>query len=170
MLYYRMKWDWYVILTTVLTFVILLALTVFVLFCGYARFWWVLLILWMLHLVPALLAPLGVGCAEDGVFVRRPIGRIVVPIEELKNVSPIGTKDVGGIKLLKSSGLFGYLGLMRNSRLGLFRLYATRRSDYVLIESERRKYIVSCPEREEFIAACQHYLDAYREKALKYKV
>ena len=67
--------------------------------------------------------------------------------------------------LVVSNGLFGYLGLMRNERLGLYRLYATSRSDYVLIESERRKYVVSCPEREEFIAACQHYLDAYRRQA-----
>lgn len=157
-----MKWDGSVILATVSMLVILLAATAFVLFGGYARFWWILLIFWVIHLIPALFMPLGVGCAEDGVFIRRPIGRIVVPIEALKNVSPVGAKDLGGTRIVNINGLFGYLGLMRNERLGLYRLCATSRSDYVLIESERRKYVVSCPEREEFIAACQHYLDAYR--------
>ena len=167
MLYYRMKWDGSVILATVSMFVISLAVTAFVLFSGYSHFWWILVIILVIHLIPAFLTPLGVGCAEDGVFIRRPIGRIVVPIEELKNVSPVEAKDLGGVKIVNFNGYFGYIGLMRNERLGLYRLYATRRSDYVLIESERRKYVVSCPEREEFIAACRHYLDAYRGKGIR---
>ena len=167
MQYFRMKWDWFVILTTVLSFIILLAATLYVLFGGYARFWWALLIFWMIHLIPALFMPLGVGCAEDGVFIRRPIGRVVIPIEQLRSVSPVERIKVGTLKTVACNGLYGYFGLYWSPKLGHYRLYASRRSDYVLIESERKKYVVSCPERKEFIEACQRYLEIYRARATK---
>lgn len=53
------------------------------------------------------------------------------------------------IRTFGVGGLFGYWGMFSNSRIGRFRMFATRRDRTVLIETTEGKKIVITPDEPE---------------------
>ncbi|MBS4044542.1 MAG: hypothetical protein KGZ59_12085 [Chitinophagaceae bacterium] len=55
----------------------------------------------------------------------------------------------GTIRTFGVGGLFGYFGKFYNNKIGVMTLYATRRSNYVLIKTSANKKIILTPDNPE---------------------
>lgn len=159
-LYYRMKWGWDVALITLLTLVLIFGISIagFVSGGDGTKGGMVLLLI----VVPVLLCtllymPYGMGCSDDGVYVRRVKGTLWIPYDEIQSLSPIDPSDVLQFRVMGSGGFMGYFGLFRSRKLGNFVLYATQRKGMVLIETSRKKYVVNCPDPVAFVECCNRY-------------
>ena len=80
-------------------------------------------------------------------------------LEELKNVEFVPGAMVGSWRILGNGGLFGYIGSYSNTRLGLFRAYATDRQKCVVLELEKRKLVVTPDDPVAFIRAAQELMN-----------
>lgn len=143
-LYFRMTWGWDVIAITFVTSVILVVSVCLSYAVGGAI---------VALLIPVLLyMPYGVGCTEEGVYIRRIKGTLKIPYHEIRGISPIEPSDVFQLRLLGSGGFMGYFGMYRGAKLGSFVLYASQRKGLLLIETERKKYVISCTDSISFMA------------------
>jgi hypothetical protein len=73
------------------------------------------------------------------IVVKRLIGDVGVPLENLRAARRIDADDLRGcIRLWGSGGLFGYYGLFRTTKLGRCNWYATNRKNlFVAIGAEK---------------------------------
>ncbi len=82
---------------------------------------------------------------EGGLLrVERPLLAPEIPLAEVRAASllPEGALRCA-LRLGGTSGLFGHTGAFWSRRLGRFRMYATRRSRLVLVETARTRYVLS---------------------------
>ena len=69
-------------------------------------------------------------------LVKRLVGEVRIPLNELKEVRAVTPEDLkGGIRLWGSGGLFGYYGTFRTSKLGTCRWYVTNRRKMTVVVS-----------------------------------
>src|SRR5579872_3994254 len=92
---------------------------------------------------------------EPGVItVKRRIGSVRIPLENVREFRPATPNDVSGcIRLMGSGGLFGYYGLFRTSRLGKCTWYVTDRSRMVLLVTDAKTCLFSPDNVEGFFLA-----------------
>jgi len=95
---------------------------------------------------------------QDGVIViRRPIGKIRVPLDSVREARLATPDDFRGcIRLWGSGGLFGYYGLFRTSTLGRSSWYMTDRSRAVVLIAGAKTILVSPGDTQGFLAAIGH--------------
>ncbi len=74
--------------------------------------------------VVARLAPIGYRLAGDGVHVERRAGPRVIPYPSIRQVDRL-PREVRGISVTASKGVFGRFGRFWNPRLGFYRLFLT---------------------------------------------
>lgn len=151
-LYYRMKWGWDVILMTSVTLLLVLGACIA---CLSSKNGLVIALVLILSLFCSLLyMPYGMGCTENGIYVRRVKGRLWIPFEEIQTLSAVNPADAFLLRVMGSGGFLGYFGWYKSQKLGNFVLYTTQRKRLVLIETARRKYVVGCADPSEFVALC----------------
>jgi hypothetical protein len=108
-----------------------------------------------LGLVAAFLwSPLGYEISDGFLVVKRPIGRVCIALDRIRDVRPASIDDMSGcIRLFGSGGLFGYFGLYSTSRLGRNWWYVTNRDHRVVVTGDSITAVVSPDEVDGFVAA-----------------
>jgi hypothetical protein len=88
------------------------------------------------------------------VVVKRLIGDVVFALEGLAEMRRAGGDDMRGcVRIWGNGGLFGYYGLFRTSGLGRCTWYVTRRSNAVVLVTNRRTALFSPDDVDGFLAA-----------------
>jgi hypothetical protein len=99
-------------------------------------------------------SPRGYRVAERAVTVRRLIGDVRIPLEDVRAARIADADDFRGcIRLWASGGLFGYYGLFRTSKLGKSSWYLTSRRNRVVVITGAGTAVFSPDEAERFVAA-----------------
>lgn len=97
-------------------------------------------------------SPLSLSIDSDKVTLKKLIGQIVIPLEEIRTVKKINKNAISGsIRTFGSGGVFGYLGRFKNRNLGKYSMYITERKNLILIKTENRQYVFNCSEPDAFI-------------------
>ena len=99
---------------------------------------------------------------DINVSIVRPIGSILIPIRSIKGVSVI-SNDIMGQSLkrrLASGGVFGYFGKFWCREFGNMSWYATRRDQYVMIETVADKKIVLTPDDLDFVDRLKNSIES----------
>ena len=99
-------------------------------------------------------SPRGYVISEGSVFVRRLIGRVRIPLDDIFEIRTAKSEDLKGcIRLFGSGGLFGYYGLYRTSKLGKCNWYVTNRDIPVVLITGAKTVILSPDDANGFVAA-----------------
>jgi hypothetical protein len=97
------------------------------------------------------LAPRGFIVDAEAVRVQRTLGDVIIPFSRLRAVArfpgPLATPAL----LLGSAGVFGYHGSFWSRSLGAFFLYATRRTDLVLLDTDGERFLLSPEPAGQFV-------------------
>ena len=82
--------------------------------------------------------------SERFVTVHRLIGKVSIPLDEIREIRKAGEDDFRGcLRLWGSGGLFGYYGLFRTSKLGKSTWYLTSRDNEVLVVTDAKRLLLS---------------------------
>lgn len=99
-------------------------------------------------------SPRGYVVAGRAILVKRLIGNIRVPLENLREARPATPEDLRFcVRLWGSGGFFGYYGLFRTTRLGKCTWYVTDRSRTIVVVTESKTTLYSPDDTEAFLAA-----------------
>ncbi len=100
--------------------------------------------------VMARYAPSGYRLAADGVHVERRARPAVIPYRTIRTVDR-APRQLAGISLLGSRGIFGRFGTFWNPRLGFYRLYLTNRTSIVWLATSTGWVGLSPDRPDEFV-------------------
>lgn len=99
-------------------------------------------------------SPRGYTIAERSIIVRRLIGPIRIPLEEIRDLRTATGDDFRGcIRLWGNGGLFGYYGLFRTSKLGKCTWHVTNRDNGVVLITASKTVVLSPDDVKGFMAA-----------------
>ena len=99
-----------------------------------------------------ILRPLGYTVDGNRITVKRPFKNYVLDIRKVKKVIFANTDSMKWtLRTFGNGGLFGYFGKFRNKTFGNMTWYATRRSNYVIIETTDNRRIVLTPDDPKMI-------------------
>lgn len=100
------------------------------------------------------LGPKGYSILGGRLRVERPLWPVEVRLFDIRAASPLSEDAFrGSFRVAGSGGLFGYYGRFWNRRLGAFRVYATRRSGLVLVDTARDRFVLSPEPVDRFLDA-----------------
>lgn len=109
--------------------------------------------------VSALYAPRGYALDATALRVQRRAGELEIPLASITAVRRADREELrGSIRTFGVGGLFGYFGRFYNSRLGGYRMYATRSSDYVLVTTNKGPVLLTPAEPDRMVAAIEQRL------------
>lgn len=95
------------------------------------------------------------------ITVRRLIGSVRVPLEDLRALRKIEPDDLRGcMRLWGSGGLFGYYGLFRTTRLGRCTWYATNRKKLIVAIGAKKTTVFSPDDVDGFLQAIRNEVPA----------
>lgn len=89
------------------------------------------------------LAPRAYEVDGHALVVHRGLGRISLPLAEIRACRVDPTAMDRSWRLMGSGGLFGFFGLFRNARLGTYRAWATDPKQAVVIESAGKPWVLT---------------------------
>src|SRR5579872_4720153 len=99
-------------------------------------------------------SPLGYTVSDRSIVVKRLIGRVLIPIESVREIRAATPEDFRGcLRLWGSGGFFGYYGLFRTSKLGKCTWYVTNRRNAVVLITDSKTTLFSPDDIEGFLAA-----------------
>jgi hypothetical protein len=100
------------------------------------------------------LAPRALTIGGGMLRVERPLRPVEVPLGEVRAVGRLpGGAPKGIVRVGGSGGAFGSYGRFWSRDLGLVRVYATRRSDHVLVDTDQGRFLLTPGEPDAFVAA-----------------
>lgn len=90
-----------------------------------------------------LLSPRGYKVSDTEIILTRLYKPIHIPIKEILFIDTVDDKDLkGAIRLLGSSGFYGYWGKFRNTKYGIFYMHARKKRNLLYIKCNNgSKYI-----------------------------
>ncbi len=98
------------------------------------------------------MTPLYVKYNETEVCIKYIIGRKVIPYTEITSIECIETALINrSTRRMASDGAGGYVGLFNNKTLGNYYMYATQRSELVLITTNDKKVVFNCSKRDNLV-------------------
>ena len=100
----------------------------------------------------ALFAVRGYTIEDSTLLIVRPGWNTRIPLVGLQSVDIKPDAMRGSIRLFGNSGLFGFIGLYRNSALGRYRAFATNAANCVVLRFADRTLVVT-PDRPQQFAA-----------------
>lgn len=108
----------------------------------------IVLVIWLIH-------PSGYLLDVDGLKIRRPIGSMIIPYENILNVNSVFKEDIGPyVRLFGCGGLFGYFGTYMSKSMGKFIMWCTNKDNMVIIEKKDESIILISPsDTDSFIEA-----------------
>ncbi len=90
----------------------------------------------------ACLTPRSLTVSDAGVELRRVVGRLKIPADEIVRMREVMPEEFkGAIRIAGSGGFCGYIGKFRNKRLGNFTLNITEQRNMIMVETKKKKYI-----------------------------
>lgn len=99
-------------------------------------------------------SPRGYAFSEQSLIVKRLIGDVRIPLEDVRAARRATSDDLRGcMRLWGSGGLFGYYGLFRTSALGRCTWYVTNRQKMVVLVTGSRTALFSPDDVDGFLAA-----------------
>lgn len=99
-------------------------------------------------------SPRGYEIAERSIIVRRLIGPVRIPLDDIRELRAATRDDFRGcIRLWGNGGFFGYYGLFRTSKLGKCTWYVTRRANAIVLITAAKTVVLSPDDIESFLAA-----------------
>jgi hypothetical protein len=108
----------------------------------------------LIALITYAYSPQGYTVTGRSIIVKRLIGNIRVPLDNLREARRIRPDDLRYvIRLWASGGLFGYFGLYRTSRLGKCTWYATDRKNTVVLIGAKKTTVFSPGDVDGFLQA-----------------
>ena len=99
----------------------------------------ILLAIWVLLTMPRYLI------IQNGLLIiTHPIGRTVIEKSQVVKLEAIERSDLrGSIRLFGSGGFFGWFGIFRNSKFGVYRIYCGQLENLYHIKTLTKSYIIS---------------------------
>ena len=99
----------------------------------------ILLAIWVLLTMPRYLI------IQNGLLIiTHPIGRTVIEKSQVVKIEAIERSDLrGSIRLFGSGGFFGWFGIFRNSKFGVYRIYCGQLENLYHIKTLTKSYIIS---------------------------
>ena len=104
----------------------------------------------------ALFAVRGYQLVGDQLYVLRPGWRSSVSLKDLQSVTADPQAMDGSIRLFGNGGLFGYLGLFRNNKLGRYRVFATDAARSVILRFPAKTWVITPDDPQVFVQATAH--------------
>lgn len=106
------------------------------------------------------LAPRCFEASASGLRVVRPLATVTITRAEIRGARVLNAEEArrlgllgGALRTLGTSGLFGYYGRFRSPALGAFRMYATRGSGFVLVDTLRGPVVVTPDDPAKLVSA-----------------
>ena len=98
-----------------------------------------LLAVWVLLTMPRYLI------IQNGLLIiTHPIGRTVIEKSQVVKIEAIERSDLrGSLRLFGSGGFFGWFGIFRNSKFGVYRIYCGQLENLYHIKTLTKSYIIS---------------------------
>lgn len=120
---------------------------------------WPLMMLWLKYLLITVLVativigiiymPIRLNIDNEKITVVRIFSSLEIPKQEIVEIKKIQRSEIdNSIRTFGSGGLFGYLGLFKNDKLGSYTMYATELNNLILIRTNNKKYIINCSNPE----------------------
>jgi len=101
-------------------------------------------------------SPQGYEVEQRSIVVRRLIGRVRIPLEDVRELRPGTPEDFKRtIRRWGSGGLFGYYGLFQTAKLGKCTWYVTNRRKTVVLVSATKTVVFSPDDVERFLMICR---------------
>lgn len=106
------------------------------------------------------ITPCSLKVDKDSVSIKRVFDSIDIPLKSICIVEAFDQKSFDeSIRIIGSGGLFGYLGVFKNKRIGEFSVYATDKTKLILIITDKTKFVISCSEKEKIVKVLDAYID-----------
>ena len=81
---------------------------------------------------------------DKSIVITHPIGQSVILKSDIIEVRAVERSELrGSIRLFGSGGFFGWFGIFRNSKLGVYRIYCGQLENLYLVKTLTKKYIIS---------------------------
>ena len=104
------------------------------------------------------MTPLYVKYNQREICIKNIIGRKVIPYSEIISIECIEPATISrSTRRMASDGAGGYVGLFNNKTLGNYYMYATQRSELVLVTTNDKKVVFNC-------SKCDNLVDYVKEK------
>jgi hypothetical protein len=104
-------------------------------------------------------SPNGYEISGRSIVVKRLIGDVQIPLDDVREVRAATPEDFRGcLRLWGNGGLFGYYGLFRTSKLGKCTWYVTNRRNAAVVITGAKTVVFSPDDRDGFVAAIQPWL------------
>ncbi len=105
----------------------------------------------------AAFAPWSYAVRADGIVVNRLGPSVVIAYEDIQELRPIDSREIGfAWRTFGSGGFLGWFGRFYSRPLGGFRAYATNRRDLILItKTDGAKIVISPYPPDAFLEAVQ---------------
>ena len=99
----------------------------------------ILLAIWVLLTMPRYLI------IQNGLLIiTHPIGSTVIEKSQVVKIEAIERSDLrGSLRLFGSGGFFGWFGIFRNSKFGVYRIYCGQLENLYHIKTLTKSYIIS---------------------------
>ena len=105
----------------------------------------------------------GYQITNGKLIIERPVGKKVISLKNLQDIHSYQKIDKGfTLRTFGNGGLFGYFGYFDNDKIGRFKLYSTKGSDFVILEFGKEKIGIS-PDQPEFVEALKGYISKPEE-------
>jgi hypothetical protein len=112
------------------------------------------------------LSPRAYILEKEKITIKRPGRDVVIQMSDIRDISAVN-KDAMNANVERafaSDGLFGYFGEFTSGGFGLMTWYATRKANYVLLETNYRHKIILTPDDTGFIDEVRKCMDARASK------
>lgn len=98
------------------------------------------------------MTPLYVKYNQREICIKNIIGRKIIPYSEIISIECIEPATISrSTRRMASDGAGGYVGLFNNKTLGNYYMYATQRSELVLVTTDDKKVVFNCSKRDNLV-------------------
>ena len=98
------------------------------------------------------MTPLYVRYNQTEICIKNIIGRKIIPYSEIISIECIEPATISrSTRRMASDGAGGYVGLFNNKTLGNYYMYATQRSELVLVTTNNKKVVFNCSKRDNLV-------------------
>ena len=149
---YHWGTDVAIISVLIILFIIILSFCLLSKLSGYL---WLRVGVVLLIILPlayaVILAPIRIGVTENYIYVKKVVGKVSVPVNEIVTIERIDKSLLSGSIRHGSGGFFGYFGKYRNSKIGKYNLQIAEMKNLIMLKTKKEVFVFNCKNGEELI-------------------